>query len=111
MVRIIFIRLGLPMAVGFSPRISTRFWPLPEAIQVGSASILLGLPVRAYKQSDDSVFASRPDQFSVALETSWPKLFRLPIDVSLGLYGDVGQLYQNSFGLTLKFSYAGSYRF
>lgn len=64
-----------------------------------------------YKQSDDSVFASRPDQFSVALETSWPKLFRLPIDVSLGLYGDVGQLYQNSFGMTLKFSYAGSYRF
>ena len=33
---------------------------------------------------------------------------RLPVDICLGLYSDVGELYPDSFGLTLKFSYAGS---
>ena len=46
MVAIIFTMEGLPIAVSFSPRISTRFWLGSEAIQVGSWPLLLGLPQR-----------------------------------------------------------------
>ena len=57
-------------------------------------------------------FESNLYQFSLALEVSLVEnLTRLPVDFSIGLYGDVGELYPNSAGLTLKIAYKGSSRF
>ena len=59
----------------------------------------------AYNQEAGSVFAKNPSQLSLALEFGWVKPFKLPVDISLGIYGDVGELYQDSVGLTLKLGY------
>lgn len=57
-------------------------------------------------------FPSKLCQLSLALEASLPgELTGLPVAFSVGLYGDVGKLYQNSAGLTLKVTYKGSSRF
>ena len=65
-----------------------------------------------YHQGESSPFASRPWQLSMALEMEFGRrLFDLPVDFALGIYGDVGELYQNSAGLTLKVSYLRSRRF
>lgn len=51
-------------------------------------------------------FDSAPDQFSMALEGEWPRISRsLPVSVGLGIYSDIGRLYPNSFGLTLRLTY------
>ena len=51
-------------------------------------------------------------QLSLALEASLTKAMTgLPVTFSLGVYGDVGKLYQNSAGLTLKVTCDGSCRF
>ena len=56
-----------------------------------------------YNQSATSVFASYPLQVSMALEVGIQnRLSRLPVDFWVGVYSDLGQLYQDSFGLTLK---------
>ena len=39
------------------------------------------------------------------------KATSLPVAFSLGVYGDIGKLYPNSVGLTLRFSYDGFHRF
>ncbi len=54
-----------------------------------------------------------PWQLSLAFETSiGPRLWkRLPMDVSVGVYGDIGELYPDSFGFTLKLSYQDSRKF
>jgi hypothetical protein len=57
-------------------------------------------------------FSSRLCQLSLALEASLTKdMTTLPVVFTVGLYGDVGKLYQNSAGLTLKVAYDGSHRF
>lgn len=58
-----------------------------------------------YNQEASSVFAKKPSQLSLAFEVGWVKPFKLPVDISLGIYGDVGELYQDSVGLTLKLGY------
>ena len=57
-------------------------------------------------------YPETPWQLSLALEADLAKrLTRLPVVFSLGIYGDVGRLYPDSVGLTLKVSYAGSHCF
>ena len=56
-----------------------------------------------YGQSDKSIFASSPLQLSMAMEVGIQNnVTRLPVDFWVGVYSDLGQLYQDSFGLTLK---------
>lgn len=60
-----------------------------------------------YSQRMD-LFDSVPEQLSLALEVDFPRFSRkFPVSVSVGAYGDVGELYQDSFGLVLRLSYAG----
>lgn len=56
---------------------------------------------------------NKPWQLSLAFETVigqriWKKL---PMDVSVGVYGDLGELYPDSFGFTLKLAYLDSRKF
>lgn len=65
-----------------------------------------------YHQGDGSFFATRPWQLSLALEAGLgSKVWKLPFDLTLGVYGDVGELYQDSIGVTLKIDYRGFARF
>ncbi len=67
-----------------------------------------------YNQSESSPFASTPQQFSMALEAEFGhRLFdkNLPFAVTLGLYADIGEVYQDCFGFTLRFTYQDSRRF
>ena len=65
-----------------------------------------------YNQSGDSFFNSNPWQVSLALEAGIGKsVLNLPIDLSVGIYGDVGELYQNSIGLTVRIGYRDFFRF
>lgn len=58
---------------------------------------------------EDEFFAAKPRQLSFALECELDKeLTGLPIAFSLGAYLDVGELYENSVGLTLRVGYGGS---
>ena len=57
-------------------------------------------------------YPETPWQLSLALEADAVKSFtRLPVTFSLGIYGDVGKLYPDSAGLTLRISYDGFHRF
>ena len=65
-----------------------------------------------YFQKDTSVFVNRPLQLSVAFNLGLKRFTRnFPIDMNVGLYGDVGQLYENSAGLTLRIAYSDLRRF
>ncbi len=65
-----------------------------------------------YFNSENSVFESRPWQLSLALELDFGKhITNLPMTLAVGAYGDIGKLYQNSFGLTLRISYNDTRRF
>ena len=57
-----------------------------------------------------SLFEKSPWQVSLAMEADVPHIFRhLPLGLSVGLYGDIGELYEDSFGLILKLSYGGQW--
>jgi hypothetical protein len=57
-------------------------------------------------------YAGVPWQLSLALEADATKqATSLPVSFSVGVYGDVGKLYPNSVGLTLRISYDGFHRF
>ena len=61
-----------------------------------------------YYQREDR-FKSVPEQFSVALEGELPRVHKhFPVAVGLGLYADWGRLLPESYGMTLRLSYAGS---
>ncbi len=65
-----------------------------------------------YHQAETSFFAKTPQQLSLALELDFGRrLFDLPIGFAVGAYGDFGQLYQDSVGLTLRFIYGDSRKF
>lgn len=65
-----------------------------------------------YHQSETSFFASIPWQLSLALELELGnEITNLPMTLAVGAYGDIGKLYQNSFGLTLRIRYHDSARF
>ena len=53
-------------------------------------------------------YENRPWQLSMALEADvTERILKQPLTLSLGVYGDVGKLYQNSVGLTLRLTYRG----
>ena len=55
-----------------------------------------------------SVFEHRLSQISLAFEMDFPHILRnVPVSLSVGLYGDTGELYQDNFGLTIRLSYSG----
>lgn len=63
-----------------------------------------------YVQSYADIFDSAPEQVSLALEVDVPRIFRkLPVSLSVGAYGDVGELYENNFGLVLRLTYSGEW--
>ena len=65
-----------------------------------------------YSTSEGSFFAGRPWQLSLALELEFGRaITNLPMTLAVGAYGDIGKLYQNSFGLTLRIRYDDSRRF
>ena len=65
-----------------------------------------------YRGTENTVFASRPWQLSLALELDFGKqITNLPLTLAVGAYGDFGKLYQNSFGLTLRINYNDFRRF
>ena len=80
---------------------------LPYAFK-GTFSLNYGV----YNQSETSFFVSRPWQLSLAFDLGLKKFMtNMPIDLNVGIYGDVGQLYQDSVGLTLKLTYSDFRRF
>lgn len=57
-------------------------------------------------------FETVPEQFSLALEADFPKFSKkFPISLSVGLYGDAGDLYGDNFGIILKLSYSGKFSY
>ena len=64
-----------------------------------------------FGMAGNSIYHSRPWQLSLALELEFGRaVTNLPVSLSVGAYGDIGKLYQNCFGLTLKVSYSSSPR-
>ena len=64
-----------------------------------------------YSQTLD-IFGKALRQVSLALEVDIPAFSdKWPLAVSVGAYGDVGELYRDSFGLTLRLSYSGQCSF
>ena len=62
-----------------------------------------------YLQGESSFFASTPWQLSLGLEFEFGRdVTNLPLTLGVGAYGDFGELYQNSVGLTLRFIYNDS---
>lgn len=65
-----------------------------------------------YSTPSTSVFSQKPWQLYLALELEFGKhITNLPMTLAVGAYGDIGKLYQNSFGLTLRISYNDFRRF
>lgn len=64
-----------------------------------------------YSDKDDSFFASRPKQLSLALEVELgEQVTNIPLTFAIGAYGDFGKVYRNSAGLSLRVLYGGSFR-
>ena len=64
-----------------------------------------------YSQTLD-IFGKTLRQVSLALEVDIPAFSdKWPLALSVGAYGDVGELYRDSFGLTLRLSYSGQCNF
>lgn len=59
-----------------------------------------------YNQAETSFYYTKPWQLSLALELEFGRnITSLPLTFGVGLYGDIGKLYQNSAGLTLRIAY------
>lgn len=64
-----------------------------------------------YSQTLD-IFGKALRQVSLALEVDIPAFSdKWPLALSVGAYGDVGELYRDSFGMTLRLSYSGQCSF
>ena len=119
---------GLPLILPAAPReddgvvaafVSTRV----RAVHAGlKGNIVQGLPYAFkgtfslnygnYNDQASQFFDTRPWQLSLAFNLGLKRLMnQLPIDLGVGLYADIGQLYQNSAGLTLTLSYSDFHRF
>ncbi len=66
-----------------------------------------------YNQAESSRFNDIPQQFSMGLEVEFGQRFwpGLPLRVIVGAYGDVGELYRDSAGLTLKLIWGNQRKF
>lgn len=84
-----------------------NFGPLPYAFKATYTSNW-----GRYHIGEGNFFYNRPWQLSLALELEFgEKITNLPMTLAVGAYGDIGKLYQNSFGLTLRIRYHDSVRF
>ena len=62
-----------------------------------------------YGQADNSIYSNIPWQLSMALEVGVPRnMTGLPVDFVVGIYSDLGLLYPDSFGFTMKIRHSGS---
>ena len=62
-----------------------------------------------YFNDSKSVFNDKPKQLSLALEVELgEQVTNIPLTFAVGAYGDFGQLYDNSAGLSLRVLYGGS---
>ena len=65
-----------------------------------------------YGQREDSVYSSTPWQLSMALEVGLQSgMTGIPVDFWVGVYADLGQMYPDTFGLSLKIMHRGSRTF
>ena len=65
-----------------------------------------------YNIKEDNFFYDKPWQLSLGLEFEFHKsLTGSPLVFAVGAYGDLGEVYQNSFGLTLRIAYKDLKRF
>ena len=63
-----------------------------------------------YFGGDQGIFASRPKQLSLALEVELSEqVTNIPVAFVVGAYGDLGKVYRNSAGLSLRVIYGGSH--
>ena len=119
--------IGLPLIVGSAPDsegmvngiVNNRV----RAFHLGlGGNMLEGVPYKfkstfssnwgTYRNPKESLFNTRPWQLSLALELDLGRnITNLPMTLSVGAYGDIGKLYQNSFGLTLRIRYDDFRRF
>lgn len=59
-----------------------------------------------FHNASGSIFETKPWQLSLALEVELGRqVTDLPLTFAMGVYGDVGELYQNSVGLSLRIFY------
>ena len=80
---------------------------LPYMVK-GTYSVNYGI----YGSQISKAFDDRPWQLSLAFEVGLKRFMRnLPLNLHLGVYGDVGCLYQNCAGLTLRLSFDGVRKF
>lgn len=107
---------AMPNAEGFVPQISnTRVRGYHLAL-AGMVSKVVPYRFKATFTENFGTYSKpypgAPWQLSLALEADAIKsATRLPVTFSVGLYGDIGKLYPDSAGLTLRISYDGSHRF
>ena len=60
---------------------------------------------------EESIYYNRPWQMSLAFEIQLGrKITDLPLNFCIGFYGDFGKLYSNCAGLTLRLTYADSWK-
>lgn len=61
-----------------------------------------------YHQGESSFFASTPWQLSLGLDAEvTPAVTGLPVSFNLGIYGDIGKVYPNSAGISVRITYRG----
>lgn len=79
-------------------------WKLPYAFKATYSSNW-----GRYSDKGQGFFASRPKQLSLALEVELSEqVTKIPVDFVVGAYGDLGKVYRNSAGLSLRVIYRGS---
>lgn len=63
-----------------------------------------------YYKKDEGFFASHPKQLSLALEVELSEqVTKIPVSFVVGAYGDLGKVYRNGAGLSLRVIYGGSH--
>ena len=115
--------LGLPLMTVYAPDASGICSGIMNNRVIGYHLGLAGMVARKVPYRIKATFtenlgiyanplSSEPWQLSMMIEADLLKeSFRLPVDLSIGVYGDIGRLYQDSAGLTLRISYDGFRRF
>ena len=79
-------------------------WRLPYAFKATYSSNW-----GRYQGKDQGFFASHPKQLSLALEVELSEqVTKIPVAFVVGAYGDFGQVYHNTAGLSLRVIYSGS---
>lgn len=80
-------------------------WKLPYAFKATYSSNW-----GRYFGEGEGFFASRPKQLSLALEVELAEqVTNIPVSFVVGAYGDLGKVYRNSTGLSLRIIYGGSH--